>query len=363
MNALAAAALVLALCVAQSSAVDAESRLGSERRSLMRVDSAGEVTDETGDQSAPRQSLMRVDSSGAEDVSESLVDLLGFGDDSSGPGPITNGSSLLEEGVNWHLMVSEGTGSCGSDRIKTLSVGHCHGSAPYHYKITDASGGQWVQFKSSTCIFTSGPNLNIEISDVSSSSGHIKSGAKFCKACGEGGAKYGDTCWGVVADGHRACGCNSGGWAGTGFYYGGYQKCNRCACWGGGFSGIRTPGQQKGKICNHGLKIYISKPVDCAWGEFKAWDKCSKSCGGGKRARTRAEQSPAKGGGKPCEGSTRESGECHTQACPTTTTTTTTTTTKKKKKTSSAIFLCQPMRALMAVISIIALCSSLSVPA
>jgi len=244
-------------------------------------------------------------------------------------------------------------------------VGDCHGSAPYHYKFTDASGSNWVQFKSTTCIFTSGVNLNIPLSDVSSSSGHIKSGAKFCKACG-GSVKYGDSCWGVVADGHRHCGCNSGGWTGTGFYYGGFQQCNRCACWGGGFSGIRTQGQQKGKVCNHGLKIYISKPVDCAWGDYEEWGECSKSCGGGSRKRTRAEQTRALGGGKSCEGSDTESGECKTQACPTTTTTTTTTTTKKKKKKSSKSFcisLCQPMRALMAVISIIVLCSSLSMPA
>lgn len=401
MGALAAAALVLALCFAQASAVDAEARLGRERgRTLMRVDSTGKVTENVGDQqassqgasgtavgaqavedmlqhasdgvsgdpttSSSRQSLIQAGSSGTADVQDGVDALLGIGDDSWDLGPTTNGSSLLEEGVNWHLVASEGAGSCGSDRIRTLSVGSCHGSGPYHYKITDASGGQWVQFKSSTCIFTSSPNLNIQITDVSSSSGHIKSGAKFCKACGSGSAKFGDSCWGVVADGHRQCGCNSGGWTGIGFYYGGYAQCNRCACWGGGFSGIRTNGQQKGRVCNHGLKIYISKPVDCAWGEFKAWGECSISCGGGKRIRTRSEQTPARGGGKPCAGSKSESGDCNQQACPTTTTTTTTTTstsTTKNKTKSSSILLCQPMRALMAVISIIVSCSSLSIPA
>ncbi|CAK0844055.1 unnamed protein product [Prorocentrum cordatum] len=396
MGALAVSALVLVRCVAQVFAVEAESRRSSQHgRALMRVDGTGMVRqlDEdkevaskgaaghafgeqaeedifqhasdvaSGDTftSPSRQSLIQVGSFGAAGEQGSLGDVSGLQDALLNVGPVTNGSSFLDEGVNWHLVASEGAGSCGTDKIRTLSVGHCHGSAPFQYKITDASGGQWVQFKSSTCIFTSSPDLNIQIDDVSSSSGHIKPGAKFCKACGAGGTKFGDSCWGVVADDHRHCGCNSGGWTGTGFYYGGYKHCNRCACWGGGFSGIRTNGQQKGRICTNGLKIYISKPVDCAWGEYGSWGKCSKSCGGGTRQRTRTEKSPAKGGGKPCEGSTTESGECNTKACPTTTTTTTTTTTKKNAK-SASICLCQPVRALIAVMSVIVLRSSLPMP-
>jgi len=49
----------------------------------------------------------------------------------------------------------------------------------------------------------------------------------------------GDSCWAItpITDTNRGCGCNSGGWMGTGVYYGGWPEgsCNVCSCQGGEF--------------------------------------------------------------------------------------------------------------------------------
>mmetsp|Transcript_33555 Transcript_33555/g.78014 ORF Transcript_33555/g.78014 Transcript_33555/m.78014 type:complete len:429 (-) Transcript_33555:84-1370(-) len=69
------------------------------------------------------------------------------------------------------------------------------------------------------------------------------------------------------------------------------------------------------------------KSVDCFWDEWKEWEDCSKTCGGGHRLRTRHVGREPRFGGKKCEGPQREEGECASRACPTTTVATTTTTT------------------------------------
>merc|ERR1712054_182100 len=42
-------------------------------------------------------------------------------------------------------------------------------------------------------------------------------------------------------------------------------------------------------------------PISCKLGQFGAWSKCSKACGGGSQSRDRAIKTPAKFGGKPCK--------------------------------------------------------------
>jgi hypothetical protein len=72
--------------------------------------------------------------------------------------------------------------------------------------------------------------------------------ARFCRAA-TSGRHAGDTSWAVKGlDGNFDCGCNSGGWAGVGAYYGGTAVCDYCGCWGGGWAGSVTDGQQKGGI-------------------------------------------------------------------------------------------------------------------
>lgn len=56
--------------------------------------------------------------------------------------------------------------------------------------------------------------------------------------------------------------------------------------------------------------------VDCKWGEFDGWSRCSKTCGKGKQTRSRSIETPASNGGKECEGDAREVKACFEQACP-----------------------------------------------
>ena len=54
------------------------------------------------------------------------------------------------------------------------------------------------------------------------------------------------------------CGCNSGGWTGSGAYYGGYPSgCSVCGCQGGGWAGTKSNGQPKGGVTDQGIKIYV----------------------------------------------------------------------------------------------------------
>ena len=52
------------------------------------------------------------------------------------------------------------------------------------------------------------------------------------------------------------------------------------------------------------------------WGQWGAFGKCSKPCGGGTRSRRRACDSPApENGGKPCPGPATQAGRCNTKPC------------------------------------------------
>jgi len=123
------------------------------------------------------------------------------------------------------------------------------------------NGGKQTKFKvpKGSNIFEQKENLNIKITDVTSNMQQIGSTAKFCHACTKNGKRWGDTCWAVTPsnDNFRQCGCNSGGWAGTGLYYGGYKNAQACGGQGGGFVGEKTRGQQKGNLGSVGLKMEI----------------------------------------------------------------------------------------------------------
>ena len=55
--------------------------------------------------------------------------------------------------------------------------------------------------------------------------------------------------------------------------------------------------------------------VDCVWNEFGEWSACTKTCGGGKRSRTRTIKIEASNGGRKCNGLTREEENCNTLGC------------------------------------------------
>ena len=138
----------------------------------------------------------------------------------------------------------------------------------YEYNAKTGEYGKEIIFKINDPEFeflkdtTDSVNLNIPITVSSSTETNIPAGNRlFCKACSSQSAvKYGDTCWAFLnGDTNRACGCNSGGWIGSGVYYGGWTsgKCNKCGCQGGGYSGWKTNRQQKGKLPSIGLRISI----------------------------------------------------------------------------------------------------------
>eukprot|EP01004_Peranema_trichophorum_P007321 NODE_60_length_4100_cov_55.328640_g50_i0.p1 GENE.NODE_60_length_4100_cov_55.328640_g50_i0~~NODE_60_length_4100_cov_55.328640_g50_i0.p1 ORF type:complete len:1365 (-),score=567.13 NODE_60_length_4100_cov_55.328640_g50_i0:5-3496(-) len=56
-------------------------------------------------------------------------------------------------------------------------------------------------------------------------------------------------------------------------------------------------------------------PVDCVLSEWKSWEACSATCGGGIQRRTRGVISPATDGGAEC-GATEETSACNTKPCP-----------------------------------------------
>eukprot|EP01084_Bolivina_argentea_P271555 462115_1 len=100
----------------------------------------------------------------------------------------------------------------------------------------------------------------------------------FCKRCSSKyNIKYGDTCWAITnkSDTNRDCGCNAGGWVGSGIYYGGNTVCNACGCFGGAFSGYKTTNisltdtfdQRKmyGGLPSLGLRISIQVCDNIQW--------------------------------------------------------------------------------------------------
>ena len=102
---------------------------------------------------------------------------------------------------------------------------------------------------------------NFDVTDVSSSFSQISgsSSATFCHACGKNGYRWGDTCWALTptSDSNRGCGCCSGGWTGSGVYYGGYKDPQVCGGQGGGFTGGKDTGVAKGNLPSIGLTMYI----------------------------------------------------------------------------------------------------------
>jgi len=83
--------------------------------------------------------------------------------------------------------------------------------------------------------------------------------ARFCRAR-TSTLKPGDTSWGIkgATESNFGCGCNSGGWAGVGSYYGGTgEACTSCNCFGGGWAGTAGNGVPKGGINRHTFYLWI----------------------------------------------------------------------------------------------------------
>ncbi|KAM3915384.1 hemicentin-1 [Leptodactylus fuscus] len=58
-------------------------------------------------------------------------------------------------------------------------------------------------------------------------------------------------------------------------------------------------------------------PVDGIWSDWSPWEECSKTCGSGKKTRTRScHVPPGQEGGKSCLGKAMDTIECNTKPCP-----------------------------------------------
>ena len=70
-------------------------------------------------------------------------------------------------------------------------------------------------------------------------------------------------------------------------------------------------------LLNHGvdLEYLFQFSVNCEWGPWGPYSKCSKSCGGGKQSRTRSKSVVESNGGA-CYGFPTEIVTCNTQNCP-----------------------------------------------
>ena len=55
--------------------------------------------------------------------------------------------------------------------------------------------------------------------------------------------------------------------------------------------------------------------MDCVWGPWSTYSTCSKSCGGGRKSRTRQKDVQEKNGGL-CEGTGVDKTSCNTENCP-----------------------------------------------
>merc|ERR1712022_76520 len=76
------------------------------------------------------------------------------------------------------------------------------------------------------------------------------------------------------------------------------------------FGGLRCPRLVAKERCN-----VLPCPVDCKVSEWKKWESCTKSCGGGTNRRERAIVTINQYGGKSC-GKTSETKTCNEKHCP-----------------------------------------------
>ena len=71
-------------------------------------------------------------------------------------------------------------------------------------------------------------------------------------------------------------------------------------------------------MCISNIYDFMSAPqvIDCRWGMFSNWSRCSRTCGGGFETRERSKVREAANGGKECTGLSMEFRSCNLMACP-----------------------------------------------
>ena len=170
-------------------------------------------------------------------------------------------------GSEWYLVAEEVVGDSGNDDLRKLEI-----SVPDYYRVRmewgDADAFVEFDMPRGTSIFGDYVDPSIPLTNVATNQAMLQDGAVFCKMCSSSSAEqYGDTCWAVLPadEPNRDCGCNSGGWAGHGIYYGGFDQCNTCGCRSpNAFTGPRDDGQAKGGVPSAGLRIYVKSEQEWA---------------------------------------------------------------------------------------------------
>ncbi|CAK8671655.1 unnamed protein product [Clavelina lepadiformis] len=102
-----------------------------------------------------------------------------------------------------------------------------------------------------------------------------------------------------------------------------FGKCS-ASCGGGHQSRLRnitTEASCSGDSCSGSSKEIRHCnaeccPVDCVWGKWSDFGSCSASCDGGTQTRSRSFKPEATCGGSKCKGPSSESQDCNSQCCP-----------------------------------------------
>jgi len=105
--------------------------------------------------------------------------------------------------------------------------------------------------------------------------------------------------------------------------WGPYQACSLTCGWGhtNRERKVKVEAKNNGRKCvgSHKQIVqckYRNCAVQCKWGNWGAWTRCAKTCGGGTKERTRAKVVIAQWGGKDCVGTDKEETKCNSQPCP-----------------------------------------------
>ena len=70
------------------------------------------------------------------------------------------------------------------------------------------------------------------------------------------------------------------------------------------------------EICSIDVNKYLYFSEPCRWSSWGTWSSCSRSCGSGLRYRSRRIVQHAKHGGARCSGSSRAQSSCVVRGCP-----------------------------------------------
>ncbi|CAG2223627.1 Tyrosine-protein phosphatase 1,Hemicentin-1,Coadhesin,Tyrosine-protein phosphatase non-receptor type 13,Tyrosine-protein phosphatase non-receptor type 5,Thrombospondin-2,Tyrosine-protein phosphatase non-receptor type 11,Thrombospondin-1,Mucin-like protein,Tyrosine-protein phosphatase corkscrew [Mytilus edulis] len=217
-------------------------------------------------------------------------------------------SSLNERSMYSDLQTT--TGKYGSIRSKNLTIYNLTTKDNGYYRCSfnntvDGNWGRWNTWQ--ICTKTCGGGTQTRNRDCNNPS-------PFRGSPCIGDASENKNCLTVV------CPVN-GNWGG----WNGWTRCSK-TCGGGRKYRSRVcnnPSPNAGGLDCNGVSRENSScssyvcPVNGNWGRWNGWTKCSKTCGGGRKYRSRLCNNPSPiSGGSYCNGVSRENSSCSSNVCP-----------------------------------------------